>query len=171
MRSLAYVIAAAVALFYPGATALAQESAPPAHVLIQTGLFDFELDGDGYAPMLAARAVVPVATVLMLEGSVLAARPGQDFATTTLLIPEAQVQLVLPFVRLVPYIGLGAGAAIDFRDSDAGGRRSFATFSGAVGAKYWLRETFGAQLEYRARGIGSDGASSNEFGLALLWQL
>src|SRR5690606_11790238 len=97
MRSLAYVVAAAVALLYPGAVVSAQESAPPAHLVIQAGIFDFELDGDGYAPMLAARAVVPVATVLMLEGSVLAARPGQDFATTTLLIPEAQVQLVLPF--------------------------------------------------------------------------
>lgn len=174
MRTFAFVAVAAAALLLPVASAGAQETAPPAHVLIQTGLFnyDFELDGDGYAPMLAARAVVPVATVLMLEGSVLAARPGQDFGeTTTLLIPEVQVQLALPFSQLIPYIGLGVGAAIDFRSSDVGGKQSYATFSGAVGGKYWLRDALGVQLEYRARGIGSEGASSNEFGLALLWQL
>ena len=170
MRSFAFVVAAATVLLLP-TVASAQETAPPAHVLIQTGLFDFELVGDGYAPMLAARAAVPLATVLMVEGSVLAARPGQDFATTTMLIPEVQVQLTLPFARLIPYIGLGAGATIDFRDSDVGGRQSFATFSGSVGAKYWLRNALGTQVEYRARGIGSEGASSNEFGLALLWQL
>ena len=171
MRSFAFVAIVSAALLYPAGVASAQETAPPAHLVIQTGLFDFELVGDGYAPMIAAKAVVPIATVLMLEGSVLAARPGQDFATTTMLIPEAQVQLVLPFAQLVPYIGLGVGAAIDLRDSDMGGTQSFATFSGSVGGKYWLLDSLGAQVEYRARGIGSEGGSSNEFGLALLWQL
>lgn len=171
MRIKIAAIAVVVTLLLPAGAAVAQESAPPTHLVLQTGLFQYDLVGDGYSPMLAARLVMPVATVLMFEGSLLAARPGQDFGeTTTLLIPEGQVQLVLPFERIVPYLGIGAGAAIDLRSSEAGGRQSFATFSGSVGIKYWINSALGTQIEYRARGIGSDGAAANEFGLALLWQ-
>lgn len=166
------IVSLVAALLFLASAATAQVPAPPAHLIVQTGLFQFDLNGDGYSPMMAGRLVLPISTVLMMEGSLLAARPGQDFGeTTTLLIPEAQVQLVLPFARLVPYIGLGAGAALDLRSSEAGGRKSFATYSGSVGGKYWLRKTLGFQVEYRTRGIGSDGGAANEFGVALLWQI
>ena len=152
-------------------TATAQEMAQPAHVGLHAGLFDFDLVGDGFAPMIAGRASLPIASVLMIEGSVLAARPGQDIGTTTFLIPEGQVQLTLPFSNVTPFIGLGAGAAIDLRDEAEGGTQTWVTFSGSVGIKTWLRDRLGAQVEYRARGIGDTGGSSNEFSAGALLRL
>lgn len=163
----------ALLLLLTANTASGQETAQPAHVALQVGLFQFDLEGEGYAPMVAGRASFPLATVLMIEGSVLAARPGQDLIdeTTNLVIPEAQFQLTLPFTNVIPYIGLGAGAAIDFRSEAAGGTQSWVTFAGSIGIKSWFFDRGGAQAEYRVRGIGDTGYSSNEFSVGVIWQL
>ena len=72
---------------------------------------------------------------------------------------------------MVPYIGLGAGAAIDFRSESAGGTQTWVTFAGSMGIKTWLGTKLGAQLEYRARGIGNSGGSSNEFSVGALFRV
>ena len=74
--------------------ARAQEAMPIAHWTAAAGLFQFELQDSGLAPMLALRAGTPVSTVLLLEGSLVAARANQDLGTSeftsTVLISEAQ---------------------------------------------------------------------------------
>lgn len=164
----------AVLMFATVGTAPAQEDAPPpAHVSLSVGLFQFDMQGDGWAPLAAVRAAFPLATVLTFEASILGARPGQDLGTTNVLIPEGQFQLTLPFTNVVPYIGLGGGAAFDFRDAVDGGTKTWATFSGSVGIRTFFNDgRIGAQTEYRARGIGGDtGGSSNEYTVGVLFRL
>lgn len=166
------VAAAAIAILVAPAPASAQIMAPPTHVSVNTGLFQFSLTGNGYAPMVAVRATTPIASVLMVEGSVLAARPGQQFATTTFLVPEAQIQLVLPFEAFIPYMGLGAGAAVDLRDGSSGGLETDLTISGSLGVKSWLQSNLGVQGEVRLRGVdASFTGSSSEYTLGLIWRI
>ena len=150
----------------------AQELAPTRHVSFNTGLFQFKLDGNGLAPLLSVRGATPVNNVLLLEGSLLAARPGQDLGTTTFLIPEFQLQLVVPFTEVKPYFGLGTGAAIDLRDSANGGAKTVITISGAIGVKAWLSGGVGIQGEYRGRGIDPEfTGSASEYTLGLIWRM
>lgn len=158
-----------------GATSMplvAQETAPPTHVSLNTGLFQFDLSGTGWAPMVAVRAATPISHVLLLEGAFTAARPGQQFATTTYLVPEAQIQLVLPFSGISPYMGLGGGAAFDLRDSDVGGLQADLTISGSLGIKAWLKDALGVQAEIRSRGVELDfTGSTTEYTLGLIWRI
>lgn len=168
------VLALVVALFLTAASAdraRAQDVMPPTHVSFNTGLFQFELAGSGYAPMLAFRAATPISAVLLFEGALLAARPGQQFGeTTTFIVPEGQVQLALPFTSVIPYMGLGLGAAIDFRGGNGGGTQADMTISGSLGIKSWFSDTVGAQAEFRARGIDPEfSGSSSEYTIGLIW--
>ena len=167
---------AALALLSAGlvtAPLAGQEEAPPFHLSVNTGLFQYDLSGTGFSPMLAVRAATPISSVLMFEAAVLAARPDQQFGqTTTFLVPEGQVQLVLPFSVVTPYMGLGAGAAIDFRDSEFGGTQTDVTISGSVGLKTWLSDQMGVQGEMRVRGVDVDFAgTSAEYTLGLIWRI
>lgn len=165
-------LASLVAALVAAAPLAAQETAPPTHVSINSGLFQFDLSGTGFAPMVAVRAATPIASVILLEGAFTAARPGQQFATTTFLVPEAQVQLVLPFSVISPYLGLGGGAAFDLRDSDAGGVQTDLTISGSLGIKAWLKQALGIQGEIRSRGVSLDfTGSTTEYTLGLIWQI
>jgi len=169
-------------LFTPGMLALAfgailghapvhaQETAPPPHLSAVLGIFQFDLSGTGIAPMFAIRGTTPLASVLVLEAGVLAARPGQQFGgTSTMLVPEAQVQLALPFPGVIPYMGLGAGAAFDFRGEDLG-RQNFVSLSGALGMRLPLGERVGIQAEFRGRGLGFDfKGSSAEYTVGMTW--
>ena len=172
MRLIFTALALALIALAPAAPLTAQE-APPRHVSINTGLFQFDLSEDGYAPMLALRGASPISQVLLLELAFLAARPEQQFGQrSTFLVPEAQVQLVLPFERFVPYMGLGAGAAFDLQDSDLGGTQTDFTISGSLGAKFWLNDGMGIQGEFRARGVDVDfTGSSSEYTLGLIWRM
>jgi hypothetical protein len=142
-------------LAVPGGVA-AQEQEPIGSWTIAVGLMQFELEGDGLAPMAAFRASTPISTVLLLEGSLVGGRPEQDTGTSNVLIPEAQVQLSLPFTSVNPYMGLGAGAFVDFKDSDSGGTDIEFTISGSLGLRAWFGERFGVVVEFRGRGIGAD---------------
>ena len=171
-RNPVFALAAVLVAFAAVERAAAQEMAPPTHVSFNTGLFQFELAGSGYAPMLAFRAATPLTAVLIIEGALLAARPGQQFGeTTTFIVPEAQVQLALPFTTVVPYMGLGVGAAIDFRGGAGGGTQTDLTISGSLGIKTWFSDTVGAQAEFRGRGIDPDfTGSSSEYTVGMIWQ-
>jgi hypothetical protein len=137
-------------------SAEAQEEEPIASWTAAVGLFQFELDGNGLAPMVAVRGSTPISSVLLLEASLAGARPDQDSGTSTVLIPEAQLQLNLPFTSINPYMGLGAGAFVDLKDSDAGGTELDFSISGALGVRAWFGERFGLAVEFRGRGIGAD---------------
>jgi hypothetical protein len=148
-------LTAALALGLPGA-ARAQEMMPIAHFTVAAGLFQWELEGSGLAPLLAVRAGTPVSTVLLLEGSVIGARPGQDSGTSTVLIPEGQFQLAIPFTGVNPYMGLGGGAVVDFGGGEDGGTGIDMTISASLGLRAWFGDRFGIVAEFRGRGIGTD---------------
>lgn len=132
---------------------IAAQEPPPAHLSAALGLFHYEMgEDDGLAPMIALRAGTPVSSVLLLEGSVLAARPD-DPAMSTAIIPEAQVQLSLPFTAVNPYMGMGLGVSV--LDTSAGTNADL-TISGALGVKVWLSDRWGMMAEFRGRGLGID---------------
>ncbi|MEX2571204.1 MAG: hypothetical protein WD737_07840 [Gemmatimonadota bacterium] len=154
-----------------GAQGVADPDAPDSHFTAAIGLFQFELDGDGLAPMLAVRGARPIGGVLMLEGSLVAARPGQDSGTSTILVPEAQVQLGIPFPGVLPYMGLGAGASFDLRDSDAGGAQTDLSLSGSLGVRGWIGERLAIVGEFRGRGLGVDfERTSAEYTIGASWR-
>lgn len=169
MRSILKLLAALLVI---PAAAFAQEPAPR-HITSSIGLFQYDIAGSGLGPMVAFRATTPVSSVLILEGGVLAARPESAMGQTrAFLIPEAQVHLAIPFDSFLPYLGLGAGAALDLRDSAAGGFRTDLTISGSLGLRAWIGERLGAHVEYRGRGIGVDfGGSSSEYTAGLIWRI
>lgn len=168
--ALALVIFVAAAATAPVS---AQDSVPPTHASVNVGLFQFDLADSGFAPMLAVRGATPINNVLLFEAALLAARPDQGFSSaSTFIVPEAQVQIVLPFTAFSPYMGLGGGAALDFRPSDGGGTQANLTISGSLGIKAWLNERLGAQGEFRARGVSSEfSGTSTEYTLGLIWRI
>jgi hypothetical protein len=106
--------------------------------------------------MIAARVERTLGRVGILEGSLLVARPSQQFGdTTTYVIPEVQAQAQLPLGRVAPYLGAGIGVARDFRKDVHGGTRTDVTLSAAGGLRAWVTQRFGARAELRVRGIGT----------------
>ena len=142
---------------------------------LAAGAFQFDLSGTGTAPMVAARAELPLNRYLLAEGGLVVARPKQQFGgTTTFFVPEAQIQAQAPLAggRVAPYLGVGAGYAIDRRTSAFGGTRSDPTFSAATGVRYWLTDQLGLRGELRVRGVGSGfGGSAAEWTLGTAWRL
>lgn len=154
-----------VLLLVGGVAGLSAQEEPPArNASVAVGLLQYDLASNGLAPMLAVRVGTPISSVLVLEGALAAGRPEQLGASSTLLIPEAQVQLSLPFTRILPFMGLGVGAALDL-----GGESSVdLTISGSLGVRAWIGEQMGIVGEYRGRGIGLDfERTASEYTIAL----
>jgi len=173
MRTIVAVVLAFVATGVLGSRESNAQDLQPRHLSANLGVFSYELADEGNAAMVAVRGNMPISSVLTLEAGILVTRPDQVGRTATFLAPEAQVQLALPFIRFVPYMGLGLGAAIDFGGpEDADGTSYDMGVSGSVGARYWLNPRIGLQGEYRNRGIGFDFAgSSSEYTLGLAWRM
>jgi len=115
------------------------------------GVSEFDLSGTGHGFIGGARIDVPVRAALILEGAVSVMSAPQAGDTTTVVFPEALVQVQLPR-RLAPYLGLGLGVAVDIRDEDFGGTQIDPTFIGAAGIRFDLTETAGLRTELRVRG-------------------
>jgi hypothetical protein len=153
---LAIALAAVVATVLPS---LSQDP-PPRHVSASIGIFQYDLSGTGIAPMVAVRWSMPLASVLSFEAGIVGSRPElQGGGSSTFVSPEAQLQLSLPFTGVVPYMGLGLGAAFDLRGAGAASRTDM-VISGAVGVRTWVGDRLGLQAEFRGRGIGADFAGS-----------
>jgi len=154
---------AAVALLLVAAAtpALAQSGAVARPSLsVAAGVSQFDLSGTGTAPVVSARVDYPLGRALIAEGGVAVARPDQQLgARTTLVVPEVGLQLQYP-ARLAPYVGVGTGAAIDFRGSENGGTDADLTLSGAAGVRAWVTDRMGLRGELRVRGIGRNFAGS-----------
>lgn len=149
-------------------------STPRPAVSVAAGVFQFDLSGTGTAAMVAARVERPLGRFFLAEGALVGARPNQLGATTTFLAPEAQLQVQLPVANdhVAPYLGVGAGLALDLRNSRYGGNHSDPTLSGAMGVRYWLTDAFGLRGELRVRGIGRGFVGSTaEWTLGTAWRL
>ncbi len=166
-------LAFAATLTVLAAVSAAAQDALPRHVTTSVGLFQYQLTRSGYAPMVAVRGSIPTSSVLLFEGGLVASRPQQQVGGgTVFLAPEGQLQLVLPFERILPYMGLGAGAVFDFRSSEMGGMDANFTVSASIGVRAWLLRRGGFQVEYRGRGIGYDfDGTSSEYTAGMIWRL
>jgi hypothetical protein len=185
MRRSAYMLAAAAVLALPAAASAQQTEAQRATTIsVHAGFMNYDLQGgDGTAPITAVRVGVPFGRVFTAELGASAAWPEQNFPAgllpTTdserallLVAPEAQLQVAFPAGRIAPYLGVGAGLALDRaeRRDDAGSTEFTASASGGV--RLALAERLGGQAEVRVRGIGADLESrAAEFTLGLSWQL
>lgn len=167
-----YLVAAlaGAAIALPGA--VHAQDALPRHMSAAIGLMQYELQGNGFAPAAAIRAGKPIGNVIVAQVSLLGARPDSDPGGSSLfLLPEAQLQLTLPFTRFQPYVGLGTGAALNFIGGDEGTHADL-TISGSLGVQTWLGERLGVVIEFRGRGIGTEfKETTSEYTGGLLWRL
>jgi hypothetical protein len=135
-------------------------SAQQLRLTVVGGVSQYDLSGTGDAFTTAVRVDAEITEHVLWEASVGFTFPSQQFGdTTTVFAPEAQVQLQWP-ARLAPYIGIGAGLYIDFRDEEVGGTKTDPTFAGALGLRYGVTDEIGVRAELRARGVGTNFAGS-----------
>jgi hypothetical protein len=139
---------------------------------LSAGVSEFDLSGTGDSFTASGRVDFPVRPSIRLEGGIGAIFPAQQFGdTTTVLLPEAQIQLELDR-RIAPYVGVGAGLAADFRDEVDGGTRVDPTFNAAVGVRFQLVDALGLRAEGRLRyhGTGFNGSTFDVTG-GISWRL
>jgi hypothetical protein len=143
------------------------------------GVFDYDLLAAGDVRMLAARVDRPFTKYVVAEGGILYARPlTQSGDKTHYFVPELQVQVQLPLAMVSPYVGLGAGVALDVdrrQDVTSPPRRRRATDPTASisgGLRAWFTGAFGARAEFRRRAIGGEfGGSSSEWTIGVAFRL
>jgi hypothetical protein len=166
MKRLAGACAALGLCVLSAARAQAQEIPPPAAALV-VGWAQYDLSGTGGTPFEALRADLPMAPWLYAELSFGTLRyTSQGGASIRHLTTEVQLQGTVPFGRLHPYLGAGAGGFFDLRKQRGGAQFARPTFSGAGGLRVTLPRGFGARAELRVRGIGkSFGATIAEWGI------
>jgi hypothetical protein len=150
-----------------GTTLAAQENG---RLTIAAGVSEYDLSGVDETFTMAARFDVPYRRPFLFEGSLGIMFPIQQFGdTTTLILPEVQVQAELPR-RLSPYLGVGLGLAVDIRESVHGGTQIDPTFSAAGGVRFRLVDRFALRAELRLRGHETDfvGSTADITG-GLIW--
>ena len=141
----------------------------------------FDLNGTGHTYGVAVRAKRHFSPHLALEvGSVFARYcgyesesgdecfPSKQEGTTSLFMPEAQLQYRWNTGRVSPYVGGGMGL------SRRGGRnfsRWDPTFSAAVGAAVYVTDRLGITGEFRLRGHETRfTGTTSETSAGLVWR-
>jgi hypothetical protein len=132
-------------------------------------VINYDLSGTGTTAGFAGRVTRDLTPHVAIEARGLFARPEQQFGTSSLFIPEAQVQYRWNIGRVSPYVGGGIGMAIvrsTFRDDID------PTLSAGGGARVKLTERVGLLGEMRLRGIewGFVGSVA-EWTVGLSWRL
>ena len=147
------------------------DSTRPPSFYVGGGVSQFDLSGTGSAPLFVARAGWDWRRNLVLEVGASISRLDQDIATTTLLIPDAQIQAQAHVGNWRPYFGLGGGIAIDARNEALGGWDTEPVVSASAGARVWFRRWLAARGELRVHGIGSgfEGAAA-EWSGGIQWR-
>lgn len=166
MRSVSLVALSLSIMCASAGTASAQEG--PWRISLASGVVDYDLSGTGKTIGTAVRGERSLTDRLSVEFGSLLARPTEDFATTTLLAPEALVRYTFTDGRLAPYVGGGGG----FVMRHTGGETVFdPSTTGAAGVRFRLTEETSLQGEMRLRGIGRRWAGSNaEWTAGLVWR-
>jgi len=130
----------------------AQTSGP--EISVAVGAMQYTEVSTGAVPMMALRGAVPLGTSwLLAEGNLTFAslrEPGFGIGTQA-GVAEGQLQLQLPFSRVRPYVGVGAGW-FHYFDSGVREAETSPTYSVAAGMRVGLSSHFGATAELRVRG-------------------
>jgi hypothetical protein len=139
----------AFALVTAGASTAHAQGGSWGDLAVSAVRIDYDLSGVGSAPGLAVRTTRDVFSNVRLEFGGTLAKPDQQFGTSTLFLPEAQLQYRWRAGRISPYLGGGIGAALvksDFHtDWDP-------TLSVALGTGVQLADRWGLTGEVRLRG-------------------
>ena len=123
-------------------------------LLVGGGAMNFDLSGTGTTPAFTARVSRELGANFVVEGSVVFAKPEQQFGSSTVIGPEVQLQYHLPIGRFTPYLGAGIGT---FRESgDAIETDWTPTISFAGGTRVSLNDRVGLFGELRIRGVEWD---------------
>jgi hypothetical protein len=165
------VIAVMLVVFFVTSNGVeAQSVFAPEALAISVGAFNFDLSGTGTTPSLAVTADWAVTDHLLIEGGSVFAWPDQRIGRTTYIIPEAQLQYRWQLGRFMPFVGGGAGAALDFRDRLIGGTQTDLALSTGGGLRARLTESLGIRGEFRLRGLGRDfSGSASELRAGVFW--
>lgn len=166
-----FTAAAAALLVVPSfATAQAARTAPA--VGVTAGILEFDLAGTGTRMFVGARAQIPLTPLLLLEpGATYMSYRERGLAQATrhhIWFPEAQIQAQMAMGALRPYLGIGAGVALE---SVEGQRFTEVTLSAALGARLPIAERLQLGAEVRLRGVDPFTGSTSEFGLSAGWRL
>lgn len=148
---------------------------------VSTGRMDFDLNGTGHTHGVAVRAKRHFSPHLALEVGGVFARycgyrsvsggeclPSQQEGTTSLFMPEAQLQYRWNMGRVSPYVGGGMGLS---RRGGLNTSRWDPTFSAAVGSAVYLTDRLGITGEFRLRGHETRfTGTTNEISAGLVWR-
>ena len=132
--------------------ALAQTS--DTSLLIGGGAMNYDLSGTGTTPAFTARVSHELGANFVFEGSVLVAKPDQQFGNSTLIAPDAQLQYHFKAGRFTPYLGAGIGAARESGDAIETDWTQTVSFAG--GTRVRLTDRAGLFGELRIRGFEWD---------------
>jgi hypothetical protein len=162
---------ASILFLIPAISLNAQMPAP--EISASVGAMQFDASGTGTAPVIALRAAVPlVGSWLLGEGNLSYASLDEQFSDvgTRIGVAEGQLQFQLPFARVRPYLGAGAGWLHYFNNA-AGRAATSPTYSAAAGLRIGLSPRLSARAELRLRGwdYHSDQTGSNFGSSAAEW--
>lgn len=168
-----------VAVLIAGTSAAQAQDRPWGDLSVSTGRLDFDLNGTGKAYGVAVRTKRHLTSHLSLEmGGMFARYCGdqtlgkcdeiQRRGTTTLFMPEAQLQYRWNLGRVSPYVGGGVGVArrglLDRSLWDA-------TFSASVGTAVYVTDRLGITGDFRLRGHETNFAgTTSEITAGLVWR-
>lgn len=147
-------MASLAALALPSAAAAQHDRT---HVSVMAGVAEYDLSGVNTSAIYALRAAMPWHPNLLLEGSLSYVRTSQQFGESDLFLPELQAQLQGTWGRFSPYLGLGAGVAIDLPAEETGVRDDVEFASAfSVGVRVGVAEGVGLRVDGRVHGIEPD---------------
>jgi hypothetical protein len=142
---------------------------PKPEVSASVGAMQFDASGTGTAPVFALRAAFPmVGSWLLAEGNLSYASLDEQFsnAGTRIGVAEGQFQAQLPFARVRPYLGVGAGWLHYFNNAPT--RTTSPTYSASTGLRVGLSPRIAARAELRLR-AWNPYATSSGFNVAGEW--
>lgn len=152
----------------------------PSLTVFGGGLRRTDLLGEGTDPLIGAGVRLPLSTMLRLEPSFRYTRftaepdlqdPDAD-PEVSLLLLDFQVQVQLPLDRIRPWLGAGAGGAMDLRGGDRGDAKLImSTYTASAGVSLAVLDRLDVLTEGRLRTLDGFDARAFDLSLGLAWEM
>ena len=176
------VLSLVAAILISSASSVQAQDSSWGDVSVSAGRMDFDLNGTGHTHGVAVRAKRFLSPHLALEIGGAYARycgyrsvtggeclPSRQDGTTSLFMPEVQLQYRWNMGRVSPYVGGGMGLS---RRGGQNFSRWDPTFSTAVGAAVYVTDRLGLTGEFRLRGHETRfTGTTSEVSAGLAWRL
>lgn len=152
----------------------------PSLVVFGGALRRTDLMGAGTDLLAGAGVRLPLSGVVRVEPGLRYTRftaepdqvdPDAD-PEVSLLLLDFQLQVQLPHDRVRPWVGVGAGGAMDLRGGDRGDAKLvMSTFSASAGVSLAVLHRLGLLAEGRLRTLDGFGDRAVDLALGLAWEL